>query len=215
MGEDVGAADASLIDGRAQLLDGELCGVDRVSRRGCAAGGHYVDVGGAAAELVAGGLAHRVGAVADDEASDKTADAMLDRVLVGCPPVSVPAGLREKGSAWQDSRTAEEALVDDLRPGRIEPAGIADGCEALVERLFDECGNAQGEGGQGARRPAVGLGGGEMDVRVDEGGVVEKERGHISTARRGGARPHLSRCECHLSHPPARYVILLKSGDTP
>ncbi len=190
---------------------------------------------------------------------------MFYGVLVRRAPIAVAAGLREKRPARQDSRPSQQPLRDHLRPRGVESPGISDGGEALVERLFDECGNAQGEGGQGARRPAVGLGGGEMDVRVgeageqeaagrvdngdiaiglqgtrwsdagdppvldenrdagtgvgtgavDEGGVVEKERGHISTARRGGARPHLSCCECHLSHPPARYVILLKSGDTP
>src|SRR2546426_1065685 len=98
---------------------------------------------------------------------------MFYGVLVRRAPIAVAAGLREKRPARQDSRPSQEPLRDHLRPRRVESPGISDGGEALVERLFDECGNAQGEGGQGARRPAVGLGGGEMDVRVGEAGEEE------------------------------------------
>src|SRR5438128_1476961 len=98
---------------------------------------------------------------------------MFYGVLVRRAPIAVAAGLREKRPARQDSRPSQQPLRDHLRPRRVESPGISDGGEALVERLFDECGNAQGEGGQGARRPAVGLGGGEMDVRVGEAGEEE------------------------------------------
>src|SRR2546422_1189017 len=125
---------------------------------------------------------------------------MLDRVLVGCPPVAMAAGLREKRPARQDSRPSQQPLRDHLRPRRVESPGISDGGEALVERLFDECGNAQGEGGQGARRPAVGLGGGEMDVRVGEAGA------DIYTAGQRG----IGRSEEHTSELQSRLHLVCR-----
>ena len=67
---------------------------------------------------------------------------MLDGVLVRRPPVAVAAGLRQEGAARQNARPSEEALRDDLRPRRVEAAGITDGREALIERLLDEGGHA-------------------------------------------------------------------------
>src|SRR5439155_19319833 len=142
VGENVGVSHSGLLDCRLKLGDGELRGVDRVGGRGGAAGGHHLDLGRAATELVAGGLLNLIGAVADDEAGNEAADAVLDRVLVWRPPVAVAAGLRQEGAARQNARPSEEAVRDDLRPRRVEPTGVANGGEALIERLLDGGGHA-------------------------------------------------------------------------
>jgi len=69
-----------------------------------------------------------------------------------------------------------------VRPGRVETTGVADGGEALVEGLLDEGGDAQGEGGEWARRTAVGFSGGEVDVGVHETGE-EKAAGGVDDCR--------------------------------
>ena len=168
--EDVRVAGARLFDGGAQLLDGELRSLDRVRRRGCAAGSHHLELSRATPELIACGLAHLVRAVAEHGAADQPADALLEVVDVRRPVVAVAARLRQKRPAGQDARPADHAARDDASPRRIEAAGVAYGREPLVERLLDEAHDLDRVGGEWPRDLSVALREPEMEVGVRQAG---------------------------------------------
>lgn len=113
----VGLGRLGFLDDRAHLLEGILGESDRVGRRGDAARGHDLDLGGALAHLVAHGAAHlgdAVGDAAECAAEQRTADARLDH-LGQRAEIGMAAGLAEGAPGMEDTRAIKEALLDGLR----------------------------------------------------------------------------------------------------
>jgi hypothetical protein len=127
-----------LVDGGGHLLHRELGRDQGVGGGHGAAGGHDLDLGGAAAELLAGGFAHLVGAVADGGERRQAGDRLVQVVLVAQAPVAVAAGLGDHRPAGQDARPADVALDHRLSEAAVDAAGVADGGEAGLQRVFDD-----------------------------------------------------------------------------
>ena len=163
------AVGVRLADRGGHLLDGELEAVDGVARRHDAARAHQLDLGRAAADLLAGGAADGIDAVADLGLRDEAGD---DRRLVVAPAralVPVAAALRQERAGRQDARAGDLAALDGGGERCIEAAGVAHGREPLVERDADVLDHLQDVADPALRRVVLAVrGDAEVDVRVGQ-----------------------------------------------
>ena len=88
-------------------------------------------------------------------------------------PVPVPARLRDKRAARQQTRPAHNPLLNNARPRRVERAGVADGGEPLIQRLTKEAGDQRRPLGPGLSRSAVRFCEAQVHVRVGQSGQQE------------------------------------------
>ena len=185
---DVQVGRLGLLDGGADLLDGELDAVDPVGGRGDAAAEHELDVVRAAADLLARGAAHLGHAVADPAAHGHGVG-RLERHAPAGALVGVAAGLGERLAAEDEARPGEQPLLDGLGEAPIGAADVAHGGEAALEHPAQDAG---GVGGDVVGRPLglrreVGRGGGDVDVAVDQAG---HQRAAADVDRSGIAGAH-------------------------
>ncbi len=115
---------------RAQFGQGELYRIEWIVERRRAASGHELDLRSAAQQLLAGGLAHTVGAVGNGRRAQvfgmayrATGRARPD--LVQKAEVAVPCGLRNHGATWKNARPLHQSLVDGALERKHRPACVA------------------------------------------------------------------------------------------
>ena len=186
---DVGPARGRLLDGSAQLFDGELTVLERVRVRQDTSADAHLQLGRAAAERRARGSADLLGSVAHDRSVREAGDA-VHVGMEGRPEVAVAAGLAQHGSGREQPRTSNEPAVDRLRQPAVGAADVAGGRESGVDHARGVAEDLRRE--DRGRNPAVGLpphlGHREVRVRVDQTGE-QRVTGEVDLRR---ARPRLA-----------------------
>ena len=144
VGEDVAAEGLGLLHSGLDLGNRELQAVERVERRGDAAGNHDLHMVAALAHLLAHDLAHLIDTVdvLPQEGLAIAAGAGVARVGARAA-VGMSAGRPERASGNEQARAADQPLLDRRLHAPIGAAGVAHGGEAAVEHLADALGGAR------------------------------------------------------------------------
>src|SRR4051794_34523863 len=131
---DVGAPILGRFNRGAQFGLGEGGHVDRTEGRRHAAARRQLDLGGALHELFARAHAHLVGAIGNYGATDllHAGEHAADRPrqIGQLAEIPVPAGDRDHGPGWIDTRAPDDALIDGVLETEHRPAHVANGGEA-------------------------------------------------------------------------------------
>ena len=171
VGKHVTAKGLRLFDGGRDFVLRELQAVERVPRRGHAAGDEDLDLVCALAELFAHGLAHVAHAVGCLHQERQRVAALAGRLT--CRPaagVAVAAGHADGASRNEEAWAVNGAVFDSLPYAPVRAAGVPDGREATAQHVLEQLGRFRGHEGQ---RVVLELAHGEfhdedVDVAVDE-----------------------------------------------
>ena len=165
--------------------------VELVRRRGGAATRHHLDLVGAASERLPRRAPNFVGAVGQDGFAGQAV--YRAEKLASCPRplvIAVATGLREKGPADEESRSADQSQADGFLEPPIETAGVAHRRETRLQRIFDLARDSERDHGrrEGHFLNRIEVETGQVDMGVEQTGhqgapLAIDDRGIARTSR--------------------------------